>query len=422
MRVIIGFILLVLSTVSAQAFCGFYVARADGALYNEASKIVFMRDKRRSVITMSSDYQGPAKDFAMIVPTPKILNRDQVRTVKTSVLDHLDAYTAPRLVEYHDYDPCDQSVEIVEEFVLTEPRNGGQAPKRRGADAFGVKIRAQYAVGIYDIVMLSADQSDGLTAYLRQEGYKIPDGAEGVLADYIKAGMKFFVARVNLKRLAKDKAQVLEPLQISFRASKFMLPLQLGKVNAKGPQDVLLMTLTRTGAVEAANYRTQKIPTDTNVPTFVKDVFGQFYKKVFDRTVGRSGVVMEYAWDMAWCDPCAADPLSDKDLKSLGVHWLKPGANAGQDVFVTRLHLRYDKNSMKQDLMLKHTRDRSNFQGRYVMNHPFVGDVSCEDGREYVRDVRARLRREAVELNTLTGWSAREIERRIRRTVPASYW
>lgn len=191
--------------------------------------------------------------------------------------------------------------------------------------------------------------------------------------------MKFFVARLNLKRLAKDKAQVLEPLQ-------------LGKVNAKGAQDVLLMTLTRTGAVEAANYRTQKIPTNTDVPTFVKDVFGQFYKKVFDPTAGRSGVVMEYAWDMARCDPCAADPLSDNDLKSLGVHWLKLGANAGQDV------------------QLKHTRDHSNFQERYVMNHSFVGDVSCDARREYVRDVRARLRPEAVELNTLTGWNARDRE------------
>lgn len=108
----------------------------------------------------------------MIVPTPKVLSRDQARTVKTSVLDHLDAYTAPRLMKYHDYDPCGDEVLIVEEFALAAPRLGGQAPKRRGADAFGVKIRAQYAVGIYDIVMLSADQSDGLTSYLRQEGYK----------------------------------------------------------------------------------------------------------------------------------------------------------------------------------------------------------------------------------------------------------
>ena len=92
-----------LSALSAQAFCGFYVARADGSLFNEASKVVFVRDGQKSVITMSSDYRGAAKDFAMIVPTPKVLKQDQIRTVNADTIDHIDAYTAPRLVEYHDH-------------------------------------------------------------------------------------------------------------------------------------------------------------------------------------------------------------------------------------------------------------------------------------------------------------------------------
>ena len=27
-------------------------------------------------------------------------------------------------------------------------------------------------------------------------------------------------------------------------------------------------------------------------------------------------VFLEYAWDMGWCDPCAADPLSADELRS----------------------------------------------------------------------------------------------------------
>jgi len=60
-----------------QAFCGFYVAKADGKLYNEASKVVYVRHNNRSVITMSFDYRGAPKDFAMIVPTPKVLKPEQ---------------------------------------------------------------------------------------------------------------------------------------------------------------------------------------------------------------------------------------------------------------------------------------------------------------------------------------------------------
>ncbi len=407
---------------TANAFCGFYVARADGELFNEASKVVFVRDGRKSVITMSSDYRGPVKDFAMIVPTPKVLRRNQVRTVSPKTIDHLDAYSAPRLVEYFDDNPCNPPI-----LYEMAPRGGTggavrKAAPARGPKAFGVTIRAHYAVGVYDILMLSAKQSDGLVTWLKQEGYNIPDGAEAVLQRYIKGGMKFFVARVNLKRHANSKTQELQPLQISFRSGKFMLPIQLGKINGKGKQDLLLMTLTRTGAVVTANYRTRKIPSDVEIPVFVKDMFPAFYKATFSRAAERSGVLMEYAWDMAWCDPCAADPLAVKELKELGVTWLKQGANAGQDVFITRLHLRYDSNSFRKDLLLKHTKDRSNFQGRYVIRHPYVGRMNCAARTDYVRDVRRRLREEAVTLGKLTGWSPRKIEKRIRQSVPKSYW
>jgi hypothetical protein len=40
---------------SAAAFCGFYVSRADGSLYNQASKVIYTPVNQTSVITMASD-------------------------------------------------------------------------------------------------------------------------------------------------------------------------------------------------------------------------------------------------------------------------------------------------------------------------------------------------------------------------------
>jgi hypothetical protein len=93
-------------STQAAAFCGFYVAREDGELYNEASKVVFARDGYRSRITMASDYTGPTSEFAMIVPTPSVLEEKHIRTVDPAAVTHLENYTAPRLVEYFDHDPC----------------------------------------------------------------------------------------------------------------------------------------------------------------------------------------------------------------------------------------------------------------------------------------------------------------------------
>src|SRR6266852_1064013 len=65
----------------------------------------------------------------------------------------------------------------------------------KNARALGVKIEAEYIVGEYDILILSAEESDGLETWLKQNGYNIPNGASRILESYIKQKMRFFVAR-----------------------------------------------------------------------------------------------------------------------------------------------------------------------------------------------------------------------------------
>ena len=90
----------------ANAFCGFYVAQADSKLFNSSSKVVLARDGNQTAITMASDYEGEAREFALVIPVPTFIERKQIGVVDSTTVDHLDAYSAPRLVEYHDEDPC----------------------------------------------------------------------------------------------------------------------------------------------------------------------------------------------------------------------------------------------------------------------------------------------------------------------------
>lgn len=413
---------LTLIAPAAQAFCGFYVARADGELFNKASMVVYTRVNDTSVITMSSDYRGDPAEFAMIVPTPKVLDRSQVTTVPSATVAHLDRYTAPRLVEYFEEDPCNQ---VVYEPAIPEVTVEGGAATRKerrdGARALGVKIEREFAVGSYDIQMLSARQSDGLAEFLRGEGYKLPEGAEAALQGYISMGMKFFVAKVNLKRHAAGAVQELEPLQLTFRSKDFMLPIQLGKLNGDGPQDLIVLALTRKGRTVLTNYMTKDIPSDMNVPIFVSQVFPQFYRAMFDTAAGTDGAFLEYAWDMSWCDPCADDPLSHAEFKQLGVNWVRKAEASTPNVFVTRLHFRYSPTSFFEDLKFAVTDDRENFQGRYILNHPFEGEITCPEGKTYVAETRARIKEEAALLRKLTGWSASNIASNIAKTVQKRY-
>jgi hypothetical protein len=409
----------VAQTNPAAAFCGFYVAKADAKLFNKSSKVVLTRDGDTTAVTMASDYEGEPKEFAVVIPVPTFIERKQIGVVDMKTIDHLDAYSAPRLVEYHDDDPCSPRVymSIARGGVVPAPMAAATDPLRHK----GVTVEANYDVGEYDVSILSAKESDGLVNWLTDNGYRIPNGANAVLGSYIRQNMRFFVAKVNLARMTLIDAGYLRPLQVRYDTAKFMLPLRLGTVNASGPQDLIIYALTKSGRVEASNYRTVKLPTDVEVPLYVKSDFGSFYKAMFDKAVADQNmraVFVEYAWDMGWCDPCAADPLTNKELVELGARWIADDSDRpfrgpmpqGANAYVTRLHVRYDAVSFPEDLTFIETKDRTNFQGRYVLRHPWPGKSTCDRAVKYRESLRDRFRHEAETLASLTGWKQAEIE------------
>lgn len=417
----------------AQAFCGFYVAKADAELFNEASKVVMSREENRTVMTMANDFKGDVADFAIVIPVPTVITKGQVNVADNKLIEHLDSYTAPRLVEYFDSNPCDRRMymEMARSNAMPMAAMDGAGAQAK-AKSLGVTIEEEYTVGEYDILVLSAKQSDGLLKWLNSEGYKLPKGAEKILGSYIKQDMKFFVAKVNLEEFESSGYTYLRPLQVAYESEKFMLPIRLGTLNASGPQDLLLFTLTKKGRVEPVNYRTTKIPTGDDIPLFVADEFGAFYKAMFANQVEKENmktVFLEYAWDMAWCDPCAADPLPLEDLQKLGVWWLEDTTRPqprrsmpsprimpqpqAVNAFVTRMHVRYDAKTFPEDIVLQVTEDRENFQGRYVMRHPWTEEAECEEATAYYKGLNERFEKEAKTLANLTGWKISDIRKKM---------
>ncbi len=441
-----GLYVAILLPSQAHAFCGFYVAKADTSLFNKASKVVVARKDDRTVVTMANDYQGEPEEFAIVVPVPTVLEKGQVHVGDPAVVDHLDAYTSPRLVEYFDDNPCAPPIAYMR--AAPEAMADAKAGEARGsrAGSLGVTIEAEYTVGEYDIVLLSAKQSEGLATFLSEEGYKLPAGAAKILGSYIKQDLHFFLAKVNLSEQARLGFNFLRPLQIAYESPRFMLPIRLGTLNADGPQELFVYTLTSGGRVETTNYRTTPIPSDLELPMYVREEFGDFYRAMFDQAVKKERmktVFLEYAWDMGWCDPCAADPLSVEELRGLGVFWLEapprpvpprpmprplpgrpaPGASPQmmpppmpvRDVFVTRLHVRYDAKNFPEDLFFQETGNRENFQGRFILTHAWEGDArTCPEAREYFKKLSRREEERARNLARLTGWRIGDIRARMK--------
>src|SRR5262249_10783188 len=157
-----------------QAFCGFYVGKADAQLFNDASQVVLVRDGERTVVTMSNDYKGDLKEFALVVPVPSVLSKEQIHVGERKYVERLDAYSAPRLVEYFDPDPCQRMYEDERRFEKAVPSSAAAPKGAAGPGALGVTVEAQYTVGEYDILILSAKESGGLATWLKSNGYRIP--------------------------------------------------------------------------------------------------------------------------------------------------------------------------------------------------------------------------------------------------------
>jgi Na+-translocating ferredoxin:NAD+ oxidoreductase RnfD subunit len=442
---------IVVSASGAGAFCGFYVGKADAKLYNHGSQVAYVRNGDRNVISIMNDYEGEPSEFALVVPVPVALRKDQIHVGDRELFTHLDSYSSPRLVEYYDADPCPRP------FAGMGAGTGaimGGAPMMRESDraaiakSLGVTIEATYTVGEYDIEILSATQSEGLETYLQQSGYKIPVGAHRALQPYIRQNLKFFVAKVNLTEQARTGLSYLRPIQFAFESPRFMLPIRLGMINAQGPQDLIIYLMTPNGRVETTNYRTVKLPTGMELPAYIRDDFGDFYKAMFGEQVRRNdmtAVFSEYVWNLGtFCDPCSAPPLSGDELRQLGVYWVNPeprqggiypggvsgpyeGQGPGQVMF-TRLHVRYSAAAFPEDLMFQETRDSENFQVRYVLRHSWAGPAgSCSAAQAYFDGLRQRRQTEAVALADLTGWKIDEIYRKegldpAGMAKPAQWW
>src|SRR2546426_2081431 len=144
-RMTVGVTMLLLTMFSAQsvlAFCGFYVAKADTKLFNQASQVVLVRHEDKTVLTMANDFRGDPKEFAIVVPVPTVLERDQIHVGDRAILQHLNAYSAPRLVEYFDPDPC-AFKDFKARSELSAPMTLSASEERR-AGGLGVTIEARY--------------------------------------------------------------------------------------------------------------------------------------------------------------------------------------------------------------------------------------------------------------------------------------
>ncbi len=442
--------LLVCAAGDADAFCGFYVgeAGAKGGLFSDATQVVLMRHGTTTVLSMQNAYRGPPEGFALVVPVPVVVKEGDVQTLSRDLFDKVDLLGSPRLVEYWERDPCYEPPP-----PEPEPQDDQRAqPSTDSGGSSGggsyvppppaVVVEARFAVGEYEIVVLSATESTALETWLRTHDYAIPKKAEKLLRPYIESGSKFFVARVDPEKVRfADGLAMLSPLRVVHDSPEFTLPIRLGMANSSGSQD-LIVNIISPGVVryEVANRPNVTIPTNLTVTDAARDHFGEFYAALFEHTLKRvpGAVVTEYAWDTGSCDPCPGPTIDPAELATLGYDALARQYGYLWGFSLTRLHLRYGGDT-SDDLVFRavqpiaggdgvpdaagHLGDSgaradgtNRFQARYAILHRWPEPVTCPSpqrglwdgppaGARMAAPMRSRTPAEFTPFPDYSGWS-----------------
>jgi len=325
-----------------------------------------------------------------------------VKIADDKVFDELESQTAPTVTEMFEDDGCPRggggNMPMASAEGLSS-QSKAAAPKALRASDYGVKVESHFFAGEYEIAVLSGKDASGLVAWLQKFHYDVPDDAKRVLESYLKQKMMFFLARVYVKEMGNERRH-LRPIQVRYTTPKLMLPIRLGMVNADGPQELLLFTLTRNGRVETTNYRTVRMPLAGALPDFVKDSWTDVYSAMFDEQEKREQNRAVFA-------EANATLFLDDGLRKAGAFW------DGQNAFVSRLHFRYADADFPEDLQLQTTTDASYF--RVQMQAVKPAPHSCQP--EVQRQSRQR---EQATLANLTGWPMEKILAKLGGDAPAA--
>jgi hypothetical protein len=367
---------------SALAFCGTYVGSAGDTILNQASQVVFVREGKRTTITMANDFSAAGTTFGLLIPVPGDFDPSDLREFDMGTVERVDAYAAPRLVEY-----------------TCEDLHGGSA-KDAGcacAGALATSLLAGLALdalpGFLDEVGLAraelqldtlAPQTvEALSDALALNGFVLSEDAAGLLEEYIAAGSGFIQVKVDLPESNPAAALWLPPLQFSYRSETASLPIRLGALNGVGTQDLILHTITGPGdgAMGISNFPEVTVESECMWKEDGLQTFSGYYEEklqeAFEASGGQAAWIREYTWSPTACDPCTGGgPLDAGLLSELGYRGDPSVAT------LSRLHLRYDPSAVSGDLMLYATNTISNQQIRFIAHDTSLESdfPLCEEG------------------------------------------
>jgi hypothetical protein len=230
---------------SAEAACCYFSAK-DQDILQPAQKAFLTWDpqKREESFTVQPRFEGNARDFGMVIPTP---SRPKLHEMPRDFFKELAVYTIMKKRE----SPHSKLLPVPQQPLMFGGFPGG------GPGGFGggfpgmapppppkppVRVVESGVVGSLDYKIIEADRADALFQWLKDNRYSYA-GDEATLNFYVQKKWVFTVMKIDTAQMKKNKdgtySGEVTPTRFTFTTDKLVYPLKITQISVKDKTEAL---------------------------------------------------------------------------------------------------------------------------------------------------------------------------------------
>jgi hypothetical protein len=232
---------LLLPKLTDAACCYFSAKNAD--ILQPAQKVFITWDPEKHLesFTVQPKFEGNARDFGMVIPTP---GQPKLHEMPRDFFKHLAIYTIMMSREFPESKLFPRG-----KFGGTGgggpfagfPRGGGGMPPP-ASKAPAVKVLETGVVGSLDYKIIEAGRADDLFQWLKDNKYSY-SGDEATLNHYIQKKWLFTVMKIDTMQMKKNQdgtyAGEVTPTRFQFTSAKLVYPLKITQISVKDKTEAL---------------------------------------------------------------------------------------------------------------------------------------------------------------------------------------
>ncbi|HEV8548896.1 MAG TPA: DUF2330 domain-containing protein [Polyangiaceae bacterium] len=318
----------------AAAFPGVVLEKSTAAAGVRSTSVVLMQHGGYSIMTLMAEVGGPVRPFALLVPVPKDVTLDRLRTVRRTTLARVESLSAPRLHAFYEQDPCSgEPLQQAWEEHVKAPGRGFLTPDYvppadrhyavSNAISKPVEPVFKEAESEFRYRLLDFEAPEAVVKKLTALGYRVPALALEALAALPRAGKRLLLAEIVAGRVELSGNERLRLGGIRFwsRAPLTELFESLGPAVAGETEDVFVYIFDRTARFGVKNLPSVVLPTNVLVEPRAGERLTSVYGALFDAALVKSpgAAALEFAWPTRGCgEPCPDVPLGPDELMTLG--------------------------------------------------------------------------------------------------------